>query len=165
MPRRKNSSLMAACLVALAAAAGGCGGDDRPVLRLSGQPKDICFVMTQGDHYHLCRKCRLTLDRENTLCDEHGRHVSTRSIVVPCDADRLRIRPDGMVMAWVVDGWCGLGQLSLVRVADAADGKEPPRRSKRLWELGVAVVPDTPGCPKVKRVDWALRCPSQEVSR
>ena len=139
---------------------GCCPDDDRPTLRLQGDgAKDVYFVMCCEDCYHPCKQCKLAVDEDNVLCDERGRRLSTRPIIVPFDADEMIIRSDGMVVVRVADDWCGIGQLHLIRVRDPFGGEPVPKPCKRLWEMGIAVIPGKFGEPQVKPVHWLLREP------
>jgi hypothetical protein len=154
---------VAASLSVLAAWAGGCNQDDKPVLELRGRgASDVYFVMRQGQLYHVSKKCELTLDEENILCDEHGRQISTAPIMVPGDADKLMVRPDGMVLVWCEDGWVGIGQLTLLRLRSLEGEKAAPKPCKRLWEIGIQMVPSQPDCPKVKPLEWVLHQPARQ---
>ena len=159
-----NRMLVVVCLSGVGLIAAGCGdGGDRPVLRLKDRGfKDVYFVMRHDDMYHLCRKCTLTLDDENGLCDEQGRHLSLAPIVIPYDADALRVRSDGIVCACVDGDWCGMGQLAMVHARRPEGAHHEPEPCHRLWEMGTQVVPNRSDCPRIKPVEWVLRLPPEE---
>ena len=164
VPRTVVVCAFGLCVAGLAGAVGGCRSQaDPPTLALRGEGAGDVFIVTHKEgRYYLCRQCRLSIDPERRLCDEQGRRVSAATILVPAAADKLYIRADGMVLAWVEDGWSGLGRVTLLRPHDNPGHKGPIPPSRRLWELGVQVIPGQSGLPTVRPVEWVLREPQED---
>jgi len=161
MLRRMVRSVTAVCVLAAAALTGGCG-EERPVVRMCGCDEDVFLVLQKDEQYHFTKECELHLDEENVLCDGTGRCLSKQPITVPGDAEKLWVRKDGMVLAFCDGYWCGIGQLTMLRIADCEDEEGRPVPCSKLWEAGTRCVPGREDCPKIREVEWALRIPEED---
>ena len=162
MSRHVIRLVLGVSFLGAAALAGGCGEQGPPVVRMRGCDKDVFLVMRKDEQYHFAKECELHLDEENVLCDADGRFLSKQPITVPGDAEKLWVRGDGMVLAWCDSYWCGIGQLTLLRIGGCEGEGKQPASCKKLWEAGSRCVPGREDCPKIKEIEWVLRVPDED---